>query len=68
MAAETNKVKTEVNNVKNTTKSTVNRVKIAAPYAYVEVTYHYKFFFRSFYGISKIRTTPKIKMLIVVIH
>lgn len=37
MAAETNKVKTEVNIVKNTTKSTVNRVKIAAPYAYAEV-------------------------------
>lgn len=43
MAAETNKVKTEVNNVKNTTKATVNRVKIAAPYAYVEVMYFFKY-------------------------
>lgn len=43
MAAETNKVKTEVNIVKNTGKSTVNRVKIAAPYAYAEVMYNFFF-------------------------
>lgn len=51
MAAEPNKVKTEVNNIKNTTKSTVNRVKIAAPYAYVEVTY--SFLICRFYTITQ---------------
>lgn len=37
MAADTGKVKLEQNNVKRPSKSSGNRVKIAAPYAYVEV-------------------------------
>lgn len=39
MEGETNKPKPEVNNTKSPGKSTGNRVKIAAPYAYVEVMY-----------------------------
>lgn len=37
MATETSKVKIEANSVKRPSKSSGNRVKIAAPYAYVEV-------------------------------
>lgn len=43
MAVETQqKVKTEINNVKNsTTKGTINRVKIAAPFAEVITIFYY---------------------------
>lgn len=39
MAAEQNEAKTEVNNVKFANQNSINRIRVIAPYAYVEVQY-----------------------------